>query len=257
MKISFSYTLTLLLSLCAYFPASSQSSKEKNKDLKPARLEWNDGSIMLTSGEELKGMVRYNDQEGLLSYTDGQETRALNARNVAGFEFYDQELHKQRVFYTFELKNDPESPVRPYFFEVVQEFRQFAILSKVDPIEVERRHTSDVLAAPGSFVAGGNYKVLSQTETIFFMNAKGEIEPYLRVIVRDDMNADWTRVARPELWGTGRDKTKMVDEDLLAEYVSEPVYKQLKQYAKENDLKFRSKPDLLKILQYYAANFAR
>jgi hypothetical protein len=43
----------------------------------------------------------------------------------------------------------------------------------------------------------------------------------------------------------------MFDEDLLAEYVTGPVYDDLQRYAKENNLKFKRKEDFMKIVAYY------
>ncbi len=43
----------------------------------------------------------------------------------------------------------------------------------------------------------------------------------------------------------------MLDGSLLADIVTKPVYQKLQQYAKEKDLSFKYKDELLKILDYY------
>ena len=47
-------------------------------------------------------------------------------------------------------------------------------------------------------------------------------------------------------------KGKIIDEDLLAEYVTTQIYDQLQAYANRNKLKFKRKEDLLKIIDYYS-----
>jgi hypothetical protein len=47
-----------------------------------------------------------------------------------------------------------------------------------------------------------------------------------------------------------KSKAKKLDTDALESYTA-PNYEKLKDYAKENKLKFKKKEDLIKILEYY------
>jgi hypothetical protein len=51
--------------------------------------------------------------------------------------------------------------------------------------------------------------------------------------------------------GDVKTKNKMVDDDLLIEFVTEPIYEKLKTFAKQNNLTFKRKEDFLKILDHY------
>jgi hypothetical protein len=215
----------------------------------PVSLEWSEGSIMLNDGTELKGLLRYNDKNGLLSYESGNDAKSLTARNVAGFEFFDEDIQKQRVFYAFPYEDSQNNIKRPLFFEVIKEFGSFVVLSKVDPIDIEQKSVS----TPGAFnpttntiARGTNFGTsteISQTETIYIMDAKSNIQPYIKIVEKEVDGV---------FYNTSKTKTKMVDDDLLAEHIGSEMRKKLTAYAKENKLSFKRKGDLIKILNYYS-----
>ena len=99
----------------------------------PLSIEWSSGSIMTNDGSELKGLLKYNDKNGILSYQNGGDTRAFTARNVAGFEFFDEGMRKQRIFYSFPYEDSQSNIKRPLFFEVIKEFESFAVFRKSTP----------------------------------------------------------------------------------------------------------------------------
>lgn len=82
---------------------------------------------------------------------------------------------------------------------------------------------------------------ISQVETIYFMNTTGDIKPYLEIVERDI-----------DGWAFDRNKTKnkIVDKHLLEEYAGKD-FEALEDFAKKNDLSFKSKEDLLKIMDHY------
>lgn len=199
---------------------------------------WNEGSIMLLEGTELNGLVRYNDKEGFLSYQDGENKRVFTSKSVTGFEFFDAALQQQRVFYTFAYE-DSKGIKRPLFFELIREYKSFAILSRADPIEIYKGSTNY------DYYGTTRVAEVSQVETIFIMDANGTLKPYIEVTTTENGLRSFF---------TGKDrktKSKVVEEDLLSEYVTQPVYEQLKKYAEENDLGFKRKDDFIKILKYY------
>lgn len=95
-------------------------------------IDWSEGSIMLNDGNELKGVIKYNDNTGVLNYENGNVSRSLTSKSVAGFEFFDEGQNRQRIFYSL-LFDDPATNVKKHsFFEVLIEFKTFAVLSKRD-----------------------------------------------------------------------------------------------------------------------------
>jgi hypothetical protein len=225
-------------------------TKSSGRTLLNDRNEWSEGSILLADNTELKGMVKYDDHDGILSYNNGDNTRAFGPRSVLGFEFFDNSRQRQRVFYTLDYEA-PDNIRKPLFFEVLREYKTFAVLVKFDPVQTEKKaillsgQVFDGLnnVNPGS----GSLKktVVSQVETVYLMGTDGEIEAYFRNRLEQDGFASAT---------SGKDdkvKRKVVDRDLLEKYTGPELYAKLTAYAKENDLTFKTQDDLLKILDYH------
>jgi hypothetical protein len=249
MKYAVAYCI-LFISIASFGQREKKNDKGKEK-LLSMREEWFEGSIMTNDGEELKGLVWYNDNNGVLSFRDGDRARVFTARSVSGFEFFDENTDKQRLFYSIEYDDpDYQGGLRPYFFEVIKDFKTFAVLAKANPVETQVKSSGGYLTPTPGLMSPVNssYTEVSQTETIFFLNSKGKIEPYLKVIKKDFIGRSF--------WDESKEKNKLVEPSLLAEYISKPVYEQLESYAKTNGLKFRNKEDFLQILDYYAQKFA-
>jgi hypothetical protein len=228
----------------------SSFAQKKKKDEEPLlreTAEWFEGSILLNDGTELKGLVKYNDKNGVLAYQDGTDSKVFTSSRVSGFEFFDESLQNQRVFYSFPYEDSQTGVERPLFFELVRDYRTFAVLSRLDQLDLDRENYSS--PQPTGFGGLGYTSstrlVVSQTETIFLMNSDGEIKPYLKTVNKEDEK--FNLVSGKDLKTT----SKMMDEDLLIEFIKEPLYSKLKVFARENDLKFKRKDDFLKILKYY------
>jgi hypothetical protein len=212
------------------------------------REVWNKGRVLVSEGAELNGLLWYNDHTGVLTFKNDLETRVFQAKSVTGFQFFDEQTQKQRVYYSLEYEdNDTRGRPRTYFFELLREFKAFAVLSKSSSVEVEMKRIS-TSASPG-VSASITYSEASQSETLYFLNTTGEIEPYIRVIKKGLADEYFSGSSYSE-------KNKMVNEDLLAKFVTDIVYSNLQAYAKLNNLKFKNKEDFLKILDYYALNWA-
>ena len=238
------------------FKLPSKDLYEKEIDLVslvPDNVGWCKGSILLNDGTELKGSMKYNDKIGVLTFQEGSDSRALTPRAVSGFEFWNDITQKQRVFYTFPYEDPQAGFEKPQFFEVMKEFKSFAVLSKVDPVVAERKDIT-VPGTPdpatgnlGASRYGGTYSEMSQTETIFIMDIKGNIKPYVKIIDKEDSHL---------FYDASKTKNKMLDEDLLEDHTGN-LYSKLQVYAKENKLMFNRKPDLVQILNYYAQLLAQ
>ena len=75
------------------------------------------------------------------------------------------------------------------------------------------------------------------------MDTKGTIKPYLKIIATEVDGV---------FYNISKTKNKMIDDDLLEEFVGPNNNKKLVSYAKENKLSFKRKSDLIKILGYYS-----
>lgn len=233
-------TLILVVSLVLSIRVDAQ--EKILEALIPELLVWSEGSVMLSDGSELKGMLKYNDRSGVLFYDNGKDQKTLTPRRVVAFEFSDEKQQLQRVFYSFPLKDD-QNAEQHYFFEVIKQFKAFAVLSKIDPIEVETKDRGTGIHDPvtGFTPYYGRTTDVTQTETIYIMSERGAIKPYVRIVEKDIDGI---------LFDSSRTKNRMLDEGLLERFAGKN-YAELEAFAKKNRLSFKRKKDLIEILDYY------
>jgi hypothetical protein len=227
----------------AFYSEGLAQDKMLSKHLFENMHNWREGRVFLADGTELTGLLRYDDKAGILTYQNGDVSKTLIAKSAAGFEFYDEELKRDRYFFSLEY-SDEKTPNKFYFFEVLRELNHFAVLSKVDPIEIEIKSSgsSGYMDPAGGFTPGMSYQhtEVHQTETIFIMDRNGAVSPYLKILDRDIGG----------VFARKRTKNRFVDEDLLSIYTGR-YYQQLEDFADKKDLSFKRKEDLLVILDYY------
>lgn len=235
----FSLTIvSLFLTPCA------QGQDKMFKEMLPD-IEWGEGSVILNEGTEIKGSIRYNDKNGLVSFESGSDNRSFTARSILGFEFFDHAVNRQRIFYTIEYDDSKGNGKRPLFFEVLKDFKTFAVLAKMDPVGIKQKQNQGAAFSNGAIavgVGGGTTTKINQTETVYIMNSTGEIKPYLNIT---------RKVVDRTLYDRSKIKNKIIDDSLLKEYFVEPGYSKMIQYAEGKNLNFDVKEDLLLILEYY------
>jgi hypothetical protein len=209
--------------------------------------DWREGIVTLNDGQQLSGLLRFDDHVGILSFQNGDVSKALIPRSCAKFELYDEEQRKQRFFYSLEY-DDGKTFKKFYFFELLRSFDGFALLSKVDPIEVQNKTqgTGPFMTPDGRYYSsGGMYTTRTevyQTETLYFMSEQGDIRPYVQIVEKDIETLFGDRK---------RSKNRFIDKDLLESYTG-AYYGQVTAFAEKNGLSFKIKNDLLKILDAYA-----
>lgn len=235
----------LLFTVVSLLLSNGTLGQEKMAEEMLPDIEWGEGSIMLNDGTAIEGLIRYNDKNGLVSYEQGSDSRSFTARSILGFEFFDYRVNRQRIFYTIEYEDAQGQGLRPLFFEVLKEFKTFAVLTKMDRVEIEMKKDPGGTFYNGTIAVTVNNDpktIITQTETVYIMNPAGEIKPYLRLT---------RKIVDRKLYDRSRIKRKILDNDLLKEYFVEPGYSKMIRYAEENDLDFEVKEDLLRLLEYY------
>lgn len=221
--------------------ANGQSDKSNAMD---RAIESGEGSILLSTGAELKGQIKLNDERGIVSITNDEVSKSYVARNVVGFEFYDIIQKRQRVYYSLQYIEEKDTVKRTFFFEVLRDFTDFAVISKVDPLAVKvKSGESGPTQMPNGFVMPsqsiGSSTVLKQTETVYFLGKDGLIEPYYKVI---------RKVVEGRFVDRDRTKRKVLDDTLIKKYFTEAQVEAMQKFSEENHLIFESKEDLIKIL---------
>lgn len=218
-------------------------------DLSESGVEWNPGGVEMTDGTVIKGLVRYQPISGILSLSAGDISKSFVPRMVLEFWYVEGDNGDRHTFYSV-TDSTEEGDGKQYFFEVLKEFKTFAILSKIQPAKVELKENNspayDGFGRPIVTLGNTNGTINTiTTETLFIFDADGKMTPYLKLTEKNSEGVMWFG-----RYDKSHHQKKTLDHDVIEDYTA-PYYSQLKKYASDNGLKFTSKDDLMKILDYY------
>ena len=224
--------------LILFFCCTTLTAQKKQENAKYVQ-----GTIVLNDGESLAGLLRYDTKKGILYYQNEATSNAFGPRNVDHFSYYDAEKGMPRLFYSIEYEDIDNGSKRFYFFEVLEELRNFAVLAKIDRMEVKTNNYYNTLAGTLGFPTSninGIHKPIQyrkQDETLYIFRPNGAIEPYLETQYIYKNNKTYV-------------KKRVLQRNLLAQCFGRAT-DELKKFSSENKLSFDDKEDLLKIMAHY------
>lgn len=177
---------------------------------------WHDGKLVLTQGDTLKGLIKYDLETDLIQFSKDKKTiQTFTARKLLHFEIFDEISKTYRDFYVlpYNVSGNYNAPI---IFELVFEGRKITLLSR-EAIEYQ------VTNYPYS--VAGSYTQLVLVYTHFFLTDEGKIIEF-------------------------DDKRKTLYRDIMSDRSSE-----IKKFIKNNRLKVDRRVDLLKTVAYYNSLF--
>lgn len=202
---------------------------------------WKEGILTLMKDEIVfKGLIQHNDKLGLIKFKkpgDGdKEILTVSPKNILLMKYYDGEKSADRKFASFNYRFDETGEEGYQLFEVLYEFKHFAVLSKTFRVKPFVETYSNQLGAVYYQKVGHE-----QRESIFFVKENGEIEVYFSWVESDIEKFEWF----PK-------KTKpYVNKKLLSEYTGK-YWNDMKKFIKKNKLKEKNKEGILKTMDYYS-----
>jgi hypothetical protein len=148
-----------------------------------------------------------------VSFESGKNSGSYNARNIIGFEYLDK--HYYSIPYT------ASSGRTKQFFEVVREYKDFAVISKTNSL---------------------SSNTTSEITTLYFMRSTDfTVKPFLEVLDRD---VKW------KMFDANKTQIRVLDSGLPKEIMGDN-FEKVKAFAKERKLVWHVKDSLLSILDYY------
>lgn len=133
----------------------------------PSEL-WHDGKIVLTNGDTLRGLVKYDLEQDLVQYTlQDKRTEAFSARKILLFEIFDETVRQYRQFYAlpFTTTTGYRAPV---FFELLADGK-LTLLSR-ESLEYRTYNSPYYL---------GGYSRQMLVYKYFFLDEKGNINEFI------------------------------------------------------------------------------
>lgn len=126
---------------------------------------WHDGTIVLESGDTLKGQVKYDLRQDVIQFTDKKGTvEAYTARKVLFCEIFDKTVEQYRQFYA--LPYYATSGYRtPVFFELIAEGK----------LTVLCRENLENQTMSSPYYYGGSYSRVILVYKYFMLKENGDI----------------------------------------------------------------------------------
>lgn len=132
----------------------------------PSEL-WHDGKVVLSSGDTLKGNIKYDFQQDIVQYVSrNRKPEIYSAKKVVFFEIFDETVHKYRRFFVLPYSNESNYK-SPKFFELLEEGKM-TLLSR-ELFEYKVYNTA---------FSGGSYSRLVQTFYYYFLKEDGTLEDF-------------------------------------------------------------------------------
>lgn len=129
---------------------------------------WHEGKIVLTSGDTLKGLVKYDLQQDLVQYSiQDKKAEVFSARKVLFFEIFEESIHKYRRFFALPYTT-PTGYRSPIFFELLEEGKMTLLA----------REYLDYKTYTSPYFSGG-YSRLVLEHKYFFLKEDGTIEAFV------------------------------------------------------------------------------
>jgi hypothetical protein len=194
---------------------------------------WNEGSILLKNGTELKGLLKYNYLAGIIGFESATVNKSFSASQLVGFEYFDQFENKQRLFYSVKVTDIKTKVKTDFFFEALRQYETFAVLIKKGTVQI---------SSVGLDANKSNTSDSRVTDMIFLLGVnRQEAVRYMNVVYREtDRLAIDIRIVR----------SRYVEDDVLDNILGsnkDPV----RFYAKNQHLDLEDKEEFLKVLDHF------
>ncbi len=129
---------------------------------------WNDGKLVLETGDTLKGSVKYDLQNDVIQFSAGGRLDSYTARKLTFFEIFDQTTKHYRQFYSIPYATSGGYKA-PIFFELLTEGKMTLLCRE----SLEYRNYSN------SFNSYGASTRLVLVYHYFLLNESGTTEPFV------------------------------------------------------------------------------
>lgn len=204
---------------------------------------WSHGKVILKNNKIYEGEIYYNTHFGTVQFkrVDESEIISVQENNVQSITYFDKILNRTRNYYTFPVRDTLTDKNYELLFEIVKDFKTSAVLSRMTRASIffpinyssSRNILHDFGVPPD--------RMYVQIEGIFFVDNREKVELYSLIM---DMDYDGL------LYDYSKSKSKIIKDKLLKNFAG-PHWEEISKYIKQNKLKPKFKPDLIRILDQY------
>ncbi|MGL1886196.1 MAG: hypothetical protein OCD76_06750 [Reichenbachiella sp.] len=211
---------------------------------------WYEGKVKFRSGSTVTGMLNYDNIFDQLKIKSDGKIAVGTSLKVESFELYDSSSRYQ--FYSLSPSalpsTDPSKGKKNTFFQVIYKNSSYLMLSK-NYINYDDVSSYDPIAGTHH-----NYKVKKIVNTIYLMNKKGDLIPFLvssnsQDLSFDILNQNPSNVAKAthKKKRNKNNRYKFVDEANIQVFLGND-YSDFMTYVNKNELDIRELPELISAL---------
>jgi hypothetical protein len=226
-----------LVIYCAItFIFSSVAETSAQFDSLGLNTTWRRGSIVLDNNYSLKGLIQFNDKLGMikLKRSPESEEESFVETSILSMQLYNEDTSTWRNFAVFNFNENETGRQSVMLFEVLMEFRKFALLTRVERVNIGVRQRQD---------AFGNYRNVKvgyeQFERLCLVNDSGTATVVLAVNEFESDKFAMANKLRPYL-----------DKRALKKYLGDDWYK-FETLVKSNKLNLKKRDDFIRAFEYY------
>jgi hypothetical protein len=202
--------------------------------------KWHDGMMLLNDESQLKGLIRYNDKMGVVSFKQKpeDEEESFTTKRILAMDYFDSDQIKYRKFASFHVMIEDAGKEESQLLEIIMEFKEFAVLAKQESVipAIRQRNNNYYTYGTTSYAKVG----YEQFEKIYFVKPDGKAEVVLMVNeFEKDKSSPFSAKTKPYF-----------KEKLLTKYLG-AKWDQVNTYRRENKLNLTKKADLLTAMNYF------
>ena len=198
--------------------------------------QWRSGSIVLDDNSLLKGLIQFNDKLGMIKFKETPEgaEESFVETSVAAMQFYDEDVARWRNFAVFNIDEEQTGRQHALLFEVLMEFKHFALLARVERVNIGVRTRYDPVFRTTYTVKVGH----EQFENLCLANEAGKATVVLSVSEFERDKLSLASKLSPSL-----------DKRALEEYLGAD-WDQFRALVKSHKLNLRKRDEFIRAFEY-------
>ena len=191
---------------------------------------------MLDDDSSLKGLIQFNDKLGMIKFKKSPDSaeESFVETSVVAMQLYDDDTREWRNFAVFNVNEVETGRQGALLFEVLMEFKKFALLTRVERVNISVRQRQDAFGNLHTVRVG-----YEQFEKLCLVDEKGTATVVLAVSEFERNKLSMASKLKPYL-----------DKRALEKYLADD-WDEFQTLVKSNKLNLKKRYDFLRAFEYY------
>jgi hypothetical protein len=227
--------LTICFAITFLFSPAAETNAQF--DSLGLNTEWRKGSILRDDNSALEGLIQFNDKLGMIKYKKNpdSEERSFTEKSIVAMKLFDDKTSAWQNFAVFNVKEESTGLQAALLFEVLMEFKKFALLTRVERVNVAVRMRQDAFGYGHYHEKVGH----EQFEKLCLVNDDGNATVALSVSEFERKKLSLGSKVKPQL-----------NRQALEKYLADD-WEKFNALVKSNKLNLKKRADFIRAFEYY------